>query len=796
MTVINSVQYAFDGIRGNTAIDVYRFFTYTAAGVFADKSTEARTSYSTSDPITIDNAVGACWYFAANPATPFHALLVSLATLGVTAAPPSLAWEYWNGSAWAALTMTDAAAPINLTATDNLFHWAIPSDWADTSVNGTSARWVRARVIATFTTAPAMRFISVGRTVAWSKVINLPHNAMTWQSVWLDWSGHLNNRYGAVKGVSVYARFNSGAWRSITGPITGYSGTDNQLSVRNLVDLISAFKLDWPGGSNVTLELRFAVVAIPSNASVDYISDLAGRINATYAFDEAEANDIRTKTVRIPLRSLPAGLTTTEQLVDTIPALDTWLPEASKSIQDWWIEIEGNSCNNAADTATYGFRARVGSLSSVLAYNCANTTHSSPYHWAIYNLMGLGLDTAATQDVYLRSTQANNLANQANAVVHVTYNYSKAATTRTLQSLVIPLTYTAMPLRTSDAANADGQQANVSRPIWIQEPGTITVKKSGMRLIMEELTYGAIAQSVRVKASGDTAFTAYPTGPRGTPAGQYSIMHPLSGLTLGRGKNFVEAAFYSQYDDYIFRGRSHVLYLNYESDVHPDGEWRHNKTISTLLVNMGYIESTWSTYKTFCPMGQSEQTSYFINDASIELLETGQVPQAMPLVATVYNDTTQHNALQTNLEHAGPIRFLSGEYTAHYFIPTLEWFSQISDGIKPLTPQTGRLRPYIGNGYGVIATAKSLKSAVGLTTFHCCGKSVSGRVRGMPGNPLEAMLISTEINDANCHMKPITINDDGTFTTSWPDDGADVYVVAHYDGNHHDVSQRNKAGTP
>ena len=43
------------------------------------------------------------------------------------------------------------------------------------------------------------------------------------------------------------------------------------------------------------------------------------------------------------------------------------------------------------------------------------------------------------------------------------------------------------------------------------------------------------------------------------------------------------------------------------------------------------------------------------------------------------------------------------------------------------------------------------------------------------------------------NIKPATINDDSTYTVKWPDDSADVFLVAHYSGKKFGVTQRNKA---
>lgn len=91
-------------------------------------------------------------YFGA--ASPFGVLLFDIDTVATYGAD-SLAWEYWNGSAWTALTIvwdtTDTTANDGLRSfqQDGYVLFSAPTDWASTTVNGQAGYFVRARVIAT-----------------------------------------------------------------------------------------------------------------------------------------------------------------------------------------------------------------------------------------------------------------------------------------------------------------------------------------------------------------------------------------------------------------------------------------------------------------------------------------------------------------------------------------------------------------------------------------------------------------------------------------------------------------------
>jgi len=75
---------------------------------------------------------------------PFSSLVFNFITNATTS---SFTWEYWNGAAWAALTLqSDNTDPGTGTLrSSGSIHWIPPSAWATTAVNGVTGYWVRAR---------------------------------------------------------------------------------------------------------------------------------------------------------------------------------------------------------------------------------------------------------------------------------------------------------------------------------------------------------------------------------------------------------------------------------------------------------------------------------------------------------------------------------------------------------------------------------------------------------------------------------------------------------------------------
>lgn len=81
---------------------------------------------------------------------PFNNLVFDIATAQTNIT--NIDWEYWNGGAWAALTINNdntanGGQPMSIAGVNSV-HWEQPANWATTAVNGITGYWVRLRVLA------------------------------------------------------------------------------------------------------------------------------------------------------------------------------------------------------------------------------------------------------------------------------------------------------------------------------------------------------------------------------------------------------------------------------------------------------------------------------------------------------------------------------------------------------------------------------------------------------------------------------------------------------------------------
>lgn len=85
------------------------------------------------------------------------AVLLAIRPKGPTFSPTgTVAYEYWNGTAWATLVIGFTHNDARVFRAAGYGSIMLPINWAQTAVNGVTAYWMRIRVTATFTTVPVV----------------------------------------------------------------------------------------------------------------------------------------------------------------------------------------------------------------------------------------------------------------------------------------------------------------------------------------------------------------------------------------------------------------------------------------------------------------------------------------------------------------------------------------------------------------------------------------------------------------------------------------------------------------
>jgi hypothetical protein len=131
---------------------VNKVYSYNGSA-YTDNTTEARLNGGTAFTMFPDNDTNDVFYIGMQ--NTFTQATFDLATLGSSA---TRAWEYWNGSAWTTLTVTDGTS--GFTA-DGTVTWTAPGSWATTSVNSVTLYWVRITQSVAPSTNPTVNSVTV-----------------------------------------------------------------------------------------------------------------------------------------------------------------------------------------------------------------------------------------------------------------------------------------------------------------------------------------------------------------------------------------------------------------------------------------------------------------------------------------------------------------------------------------------------------------------------------------------------------------------------------------------------------
>lgn len=138
-----------------------------------------------------------------------HSVKFNQMTVDVGATPNAIAstltCQYFNGSAWTALTITDGTAAAGATlAVDGSVTWTIPYAWALTSINNASGYWLRFKVSADLTANVILNSITITRqnNVALS-IPALTANEATWVNIAITPTEYAAIDYTAIKSVGI-----------------------------------------------------------------------------------------------------------------------------------------------------------------------------------------------------------------------------------------------------------------------------------------------------------------------------------------------------------------------------------------------------------------------------------------------------------------------------------------------------------------------------------------------------------------------------------------------------------------
>lgn len=257
--------------------------------------------------------------------------------------------------------------------------------------------------------------------------IFLPENAKVFRSVvaHISMDDIVTATGGSITTKTFALRLGAAAYTTLSNTATITNSGEN-LSLFWNSNFTSHFATNWTGTS---MTCDFQLQINQSTGTTLGMVNVCVTLEITYEYDSASATKI--KTILLPLSCPPGDIGTAATTLDTIPALTTLLPEASKVFRSIFVVTQGGV--HGTGTVDHTMTLRVGAA-SVTTGNYEAALASNRFTRYVWNLTATYPNTAAAQNWQPTASVANVRLHQ-QAWLAVTYEYNEAATTRVFTSV-------------------------------------------------------------------------------------------------------------------------------------------------------------------------------------------------------------------------------------------------------------------------------------------------------------------------------------------------------------------------
>ena len=401
---------------------------------------------------------------------------------------------------------------------------------------------------------------------------------------------------GSITARTLSLRLGAAAYTTVTNATTLTNSAEN-LSLYYSADFTSHFTTNWTGTS-MTCDVQTLVNQ--STGTTLGMVNVAVTLDITYEYDDTSTTQL--KTVWIPLNAPVSTLATAKPGTanDTIPALDTYLPEASKTYRNMYITVQGNEHRNNV-TTDHTLSMQIDTLTAQVSGNYEGALATDRWFRYIWNISSLGMTTNATHSFYLWASIAR--VNHPQVWLTVTYEFNATTTTSVMQSLMLPMEF-GSPM--GGVAATDYQRS--TRELWIEEPGTITLQRLATYVHWDQSgNIGGLNARI-----GTGSFVAYTDVASIVAGGNGCMIRNDAGATLARGRNTLQADIYRTDTADLGSNVSAFWIVNYTSGKHASGVGAHNKTVFwNLSTNGTAAANELNTIAATAPV--IPETNYFLN---------------------------------------------------------------------------------------------------------------------------------------------------------------------------------------
>lgn len=523
-------------------------------------------------------------------------------------------------------------------------------------------------------------------------------------------------------------------------------------------DFTSQFTSNWSGTS---MTCDFQTQIKQTTGTTTGMANVCVTLDITYTYDDTSTTHI--KTVMIPLNAPTVAIPVTATTYDTIPALDSYLPEASKTYRNIFIVVQGNTQNNGAATDNT-MTLTVGSASESVTYEGALA--SDRFYRYVYDITSTYPDSAATQNWQLSSSVTR--MNHPQAYMVVTYEFSPGSTTSVMNSLMIPMEL-ASPMGGTTAS--DYQRG--TRELWIPEPGTITTNRVAFYPFWQQIA----AISTLNMRIGTGSFTAYTDVGAAMCGSNGAMVRNDGAFTLAKGRNSLNFDVWRSDTADFGWNLSGFWIINYTSDLASSGIGSHNHTIEWGLAQNDTTTAN-TNYTVAATAPTIPESDYFIGALGTQMLAI----TSGTVAASGYTVLVERLVAEGGMQWE-PAYIDSSQSDAE--IGTFLMFSQMRTLFKRWVddPEPGRMdittarrwRAHINGSTAAIGWI-----SLGITmTYHSVISTVADSISGFTGT----VTLGLHRSDSNAGstgdlVKVTTRSGDGSFSFSWYDTTENLFISA------------------
>lgn len=609
--------------------------------------------------------------------------------------------------------------------------------------------------------------------------IYLPEATKTIRAAWLEVSMDdiVSATGGTVTTKTINLRLNSNSYLSTTNTNTLTHSTEN-ISHFFTRDCTSHFTSYWTG-TTMTCDVQLQINQ--STGTTTGFVNVCATLHITYEYDDTATTQI--KTVYMPLNAPVTTLPTTKTSHDTIPALDTYLPEASKVYRNIHIVTQANTCTSAATDHTVSYQIDSLTAKTTGIYESALITDR--WNRYVYDITSLGMTTNATHTFNVWSSlTARHHSMQAWMVI--TYEFNASTTTSVMNSLLLPMEINS-PVGTSATI-----YQRASRELVIQEENPVLVRLAAL------VRWNNVGNEAGLNARiGTGSFVAYTNTGSGVIAGGKGLMirnDAPAGLTFGRGKNFLQLDLYNTSTTAKGGNWGTLWMVNYTSSKHANGVGAHNHSIIWPLAYHGTGAATLNAI-TAATAPVIPESNYYVTALGLHLgfMNNGTNVVSTPSINIERLAGSEGGLIwEPGYSDAGIVDTEVGyneswSQIRSYF---MRWPGDVEDERMDIE-NSRRYGLYIPN-QSAVATAAFWETFQLYMTYHSIVYDIAGSIGGSNGGT-----VTINLHRAFDDMKLFSTSrvGDGNFSIPWYDNVfSDVYVVAYEDSSHRGRSDTGVAG--